>query len=139
MLVVLGVYSPFCSPAGSGGAGFGGDVFSGFTVRAATVAGRRAGSVARLVLSLSLGATSSSSRILLVSPAATESSESLRQAESRLLTAVDDNEDDDLGWHSSSLAAASSSISLGLDSRVRTLLDDAWRSLMPLACCIFFK
>lgn len=106
-------------------------MFSDFTVRAATAAGRRAGSVARLVLSLSLGATSSSCRILLVSPAAIESSESLRQTESRLLTAVDDNEDDGLGWHSSSLAASSS---FGLDSRVRTLLDGAWRSLMPLAC-----
>lgn len=104
------------------------------------MAGRRAGSVARLVLSLSLGATSSSSRILLVSPAATKSSESLRQAESRLLTAVDDNEDDGLGWHSSSLMACSSSISLGLDSRVRTVVrDDAWRSLIPLACNFFYK
>jgi len=79
-------------------------VLSGFTVRAATAAGRRAGSVARLVLSLSLGAASSSSRILLVSPTMIESSESLRQMESRLLIAVDDNEDDGLGWHSSSLA-----------------------------------
>jgi len=131
-------YSPFCSPAGSDGVGFGGDVFSGFTVRAATAAGRRAGSVARLVLSLSLGAASSSSRILLVSPAAIESSESLRQAESRLLTAVDDSEDDSLGWHSSSFASCSSSMSLGLDSRVRTLLDGAWRSLMLLACVWFF-
>jgi len=130
-------YSPFCNPAGSGGVGFGGDVFSGFTVRAATVAGRRAGSVARLVLSLSLGVASSSSRILLVSPAAIESSESLRQMESRLLMEVDDNEDDGLGWHSSSfVVCCSSSTSLGLDSRVRTFLDGAWRSLMALACVL---
>lgn len=83
-------------------------MFSGFTVSAATAAGRSAGSVARLALSLSLGAASSSSLILLasVATAVTESSESLRQTESRLLMAVDDDEEDDgLGWHSSSLTA----------------------------------
>lgn len=82
-------------------------MFSGFTVSAATAAGRNAGSVARLALSLSLGASSSSLILLAsVTTAVTESSESLRQTESRLLMAVDDDdEDDDLGWHSSSLTA----------------------------------
>jgi len=125
--------------------GLGGEAFSGLTVRTATAAGRRAGSVARLALSLSLGAASSSSLILLAADsrsgrlAAMESSESRRQTESRLLIAEDDDEDDDLGWHSSSLATCcSSSASLGLDSRVRALLD-AWRSLMPLATCRIFQ
>lgn len=91
--------------------GLGGEVFSGFTVRAATAAGRRAGSVARLALSLSLGVASSSSLILLAGGsssarlAAMESSESRRPTESRLLIAEDDDEDDGLGWLSSSLIA----------------------------------
>lgn len=114
-------------------------MLSGFTVRAATAAGLKAGSVARLALSLSLGAASSSSFVLLDSQTGSsdrlaESSESLRQTESRLLAAEDDEEDDDLG--SSSLTTiCSSSTSLGLDSRVRAVLDDAWRSLMLLTTC----
>lgn len=92
---------PFWRLAGSGGVGFGGEVFSGFTVRAATAAGLRAGSVARLALSLSLGAASSSGFILLASVADSsdrlvESSESLRHMASRFLV-EEDKEDVDLG------------------------------------------
>lgn len=95
----------FCRPAGKGGPGLGGDAFSGLTVSAATVAGRRAGSVARLALSLSLGATSSSSFIFFGSGGVSstmldvvlvrlvESSESLLELDSLLLTNEVDDED----------------------------------------------
>lgn len=70
---------------------------------AATAAGRSAGSVARLALSLSLGAASSSSFSFFsdgVSSAVfdrlEESSESLLHTDSRLLV-EEDEEDDDLG------------------------------------------
>lgn len=49
----------FCSPTGSEDPEFGGDRPSGFRVRAATVAGLSAGSVAKLAFNRSLGASSS--------------------------------------------------------------------------------
>lgn len=93
---------PFWSPAGRGGTEFGGEVFSDLTVSAATAAGRRAGSVARLVLSLSLGAASSSSFSFFSEGGSSaldrldESSESLLQTDS-LLRVEEVDEDDDLG------------------------------------------
>lgn len=60
----------------------GGDTFSGLIVRAATVAGLRAGSVARLAFSRSLGAASSSRRIFLASDRT--SSACLESSDSRL-------------------------------------------------------
>lgn len=77
-------------------------MFSGLTVSAATAAGRRAGSVARLVLSLSLGAASSSSFSFFSEGGSSaldrleESSESLLHTDS-LLRIEEDEEDDDLG------------------------------------------
>lgn len=77
-------------------------MFSGLTVSAATAAGRRAGSVARLAFSLSLGAASSSSFSFFSDGESSafdrleESSESLLHTDSRLL--IDDvEEEDDLG------------------------------------------
>lgn len=61
----------------------GGDTFSGLIVRAATVPGLSAGSVARLAFSLSLGAASSSRRIFFGSDGG--SSERLVSSESLLL------------------------------------------------------
>lgn len=93
---------------------------------AATAAGRSAGSVARLALSLSLGAASSSSFSFFSEGVSSafdrleESSESLLHTDSRLLV-EEDEEDEDLGWQSSSLTTTmleSSSVSFGLDSRV---------------------
>lgn len=122
---------------------FDGEVFSGLTVSAATAAGRSAGSVARLALSLSLGAASSSSFSFFSDDGSSvferleESSESLLHADSRLLV-EDVEEDDDLGRQSSSFTTTmldSSSVSFGLDSRVRLDLEAACRSRKLFATC----
>lgn len=124
---------PFCKPAGSGGAEFGGETFSGLMVRAATAAGLSAGSVARLAFSLNLGTALSSSLIFLLS--ATLSSD-LRDSlsESRLLSRFLPTIDD-LDEPSSSLtieSSSSASLRLGLLVASRDL-DDAFFSRSPRA------
>ena len=113
-------------------------MFSGLIVRAATVAGRKAGSVARLAFSLNRGVASSSNLAFFDSQIASsdrrESSESLLASLRRV---EDDEEDEALSSESLTTIFESSSISIrdafGLDSWVDVVLVDEFLSRDPLA------